>query len=71
MGSEEDDEFKEDDEEWDCEVAWLVNFANDAPAAEGEAVHEDIDYDLGDLLSKVLTLVNQVRVFFLLFSTSC
>jgi len=64
MGSEEDDEFEEDDEEWDCEVAWLANLANDAPAAEGDVVDEDIDYDPGNLLSKVLTLVNQIRVFF-------
>ena len=70
MGYEEDDEFEEDGEEWDCEVAWLANLANDAPVAEGEVVDEDIDYDLGDLLGKVLTPVNQVRVFFL-FSTSC
>ena len=61
---EEDDEFEEDDEEWDCEVAWLANLANDAPAAEGEAIDEDMDYDPGDLLGKVLALVNQVRFFF-------
>lgn len=62
--AEEDDEFEEDDEEWDCEVTWLANLVNDAPAAEGEAIDEDMDYDLGNLLGKVLALVNQVRFFF-------
>ena len=42
--AEEDDEFEEDDEEWDCEVTWLANLVNDAPAAEGEAIDEDMDY---------------------------
>ena len=62
-GDEEDDKFEEDDEEWDDEVAWLASLADDAPAVEGEEIDEDMDYDLGDLLGKVLALINQVRVF--------
>jgi hypothetical protein len=45
MGSEENDEFKEYEEEWDCEVAWLASLADDAPATEGELIDEFMDYD--------------------------
>ena len=62
-GDEGDDEFKEDDEEQDDEVAWLASLADGAPAVEGEEIDEVMDYDPGDLLGKVLALVNQVRVF--------
>jgi hypothetical protein len=62
-GDKEDDKFEEDDEEWDDEVAWLASLADDAPAVEGEEIDEDMDYDPGDLLDKVLALVNQVRLF--------
>ena len=60
---EEDEEVEEDDDEWDDKVAWLTSLADDSPAVEGEEIDEDMDYDPGDLLGKVLALINQVRVF--------
>src|SRR5882762_3664754 len=65
-GGEDDEEVEEDDDEWDDKVAWLASLADDPPAVEGEEIDEDMDYDPGDLLGKVLTLINQIRVCFFL-----
>jgi hypothetical protein len=61
MADEDNNEFEDDDEVLDDEEAWLASLVNNAPGIEGEEVDEDIDFDPGDLLGKVLALVNQVR----------
>ena len=63
---EEEEEVEEDNDEWDDEIAWLVSLADDASAVQGKEIDKDMDYDPGDLLCKVLTLINQVRVFYFL-----
>ena len=62
-----DDEFEDDDELLDNEEAWLASLVNDAPALEGEAVDEDMEFEPGDLLGKVLALVNQVQYYLLIY----
>ena len=59
----EDDEYDLDEEDdlLDDEVAWLASLVNEAAAPEWEEIDElEMDYDPGDLLGKVLALVNQV-----------
>ena len=65
--SDDDDEFEDDDELLDDEEAWLASLVNDAPALEGEAVDEDMEFEPGDLLGKVLALVNQVQYYLLIY----
>ena len=62
-GDEEDEGVEEDNDKWDDKVAWLASLVDDSPAVEGEEIDKDMDYDPGDLLGKVLALINQVRVF--------
>jgi hypothetical protein len=55
-----DEENFEDDPLLDDEVAWLASLVNEAAAPEDEEIDEEMDFDPGDLLGKVLALVNQV-----------
>ena len=52
-----DDEYDDDDE-----VAWLASLVNEVAAPEDEEIDDEMDYNPGDLLGKVLALVNQVSV---------
>lgn len=65
MDQEDDEEGEddEDDDEDDEELAWLASLGSEAPAVEGKEVDDDMDYEPGDLLGKVLALVNQVGSF--------
>src|ERR1700683_2336700 len=54
------DDFEEEDDLLADEVAWLASLVNEAAAPEDEEVDEDMDFDPGDLLGKVLALINQV-----------
>src|ERR1700685_2850114 len=54
------DDFEEEDDLLDDKVAWLASLVNETAAPEDEEVDEDMDFDPGDLLGKVLALINQV-----------
>jgi hypothetical protein len=71
MGKEGDDEYDFDTEDdlLDDETAWLASLVNEAAAPEDEEINDDMDYDPGDLLGKVLALVNQVSQFAFCVST--
>jgi hypothetical protein len=58
--ADDNNEFDDGDDEFDDELAWLASLVNEMPATEDEAVDEDMEFDPGDLLGKVLTLINQV-----------
>jgi hypothetical protein len=44
-------------------VEWLASLVNETPAPEDEEIDEEMDYDPGDLLGKVLALINQVSQY--------
>ena len=56
----EDDEGDkdEDDDEDDDEFEWLSSLAGNTPINNDMEVDEDMEFDPGDLLGKVLTLIN-------------
>ncbi|KIM73292.1 hypothetical protein PILCRDRAFT_15383 [Piloderma croceum F 1598] len=58
-----DGECDLDEQEYllDDEVAWLASLVDEAAAPEDKEIDDEIDFDPGDLLGKVLALVNQVR----------
>jgi hypothetical protein len=66
-GNDEDIGSDSDDDEDDDELAWLASLACDTPTDNDKEVDEDMEFDPGDLLGKVLALVNQVRFIFPLF----
>jgi len=51
----------QDDKEYDDEVAWLASLVDEGAAPEDE-IDDEMDFDPGDLLGKVLTLINQVSL---------
>jgi hypothetical protein len=53
-------DLDEEDNFLDDEVEWLASLVNEAPAPEDKEIDNEMDYDPGDLLGKVLALVNQV-----------
>jgi hypothetical protein len=55
-------DFKEEDDLLDDEVAWLASLVDEAAAPEDEEIDDEMDFDAGDLLGKVLALVNQVSL---------
>ena len=55
-----DDEYDLDEE--DNEVVWLVSLVDETAALEHEEIDDKHDFDPGDLLGKVLALVNQVSL---------
>ena len=55
-----DDEYDLDEE--DNEVAWLASLVDETAAPEDEEIDDEHDFDPGDLLGKVLALVNQVSL---------
>jgi hypothetical protein len=60
-----DDEKGDLDEEeglLDNEVTWLASLVDEAAALEDEEIDDEIDFDPGDLLGKILTLINQVSL---------
>jgi len=63
------DDFEEEDDLLDDEVAWLASLVNEAAAPEDEEVDEDMDFDPGDLLGKVLALINQVGLSVIYLNT--
>ena len=59
------DDEEYDDEEDDLlndEVAWLASLVDEGAAPEDEEIDDEMDFDPGDLLGKVLALVNQVSL---------
>ena len=52
----------QDDKEYDDEVAWLASLVDEGAAPEDEEIDDEMDFDPGDLLGKVLALVNQVSL---------
>jgi hypothetical protein len=56
-------DLDEEDDFLDDEVEWLASLVNETPAPEDEEIDEEMDYDPGDLLGKVLALVNQVSQY--------
>lgn len=50
---------KEDGDD-DDGIMWLTGLCNLRPASEGEEIDDVVDYELNDLLSKVLMIINQV-----------
>lgn len=44
----------------DDELEWLANLANKSPINADMEIDEDVNFDLEDLLGKVLALINQV-----------
>jgi hypothetical protein len=59
-----DDEEYDDEEDdlLDDEVAWLASLVDEGAAPEDEEIDDEMDFDPGDLLGKVLALVNQVSL---------
>ena len=63
--TEQDDEeydFEKEDNLLDDKVAWLASLVDEAAAPEDEKIDDKMDFDAGDLLGKVLALVNQVSL---------
>jgi len=52
----------EEDDDEDDEVAWLASLVDEGAAPEDEEIDDEMDFDPGDLLGKVLALVNQVSL---------
>src|ERR1700693_2630761 len=63
------DDFEEEDDLLDDEVAWLTCLVNEAAAPKDEEVDKDMDFDPGDLLGKVLALINQVGLSLICLNT--
>ena len=59
-----DDEEYDDEEDdlLDDEVAWLASLVDEGAAPKDKEIDEEMDFDPGDLLGKVLALVNQVSL---------
>ena len=55
-------DLDEEDDLVDDEVAWLASLVNETAAPEDEEIDDEMDFDPGDLLGKVLALVNQVSL---------
>jgi hypothetical protein len=60
IGSEGEDWDEGDDDDDNEELSWLASLANDTPADAKTEVDENMDFDPGDLLGKLLALINQV-----------
>ena len=52
----------EEDDLLHDEVAWLASLVDEGAAPEDEEIDDEMDFDPGDLLGKVLALVNQVSL---------
>ncbi|KIM75155.1 hypothetical protein PILCRDRAFT_13838 [Piloderma croceum F 1598] len=62
--TEQDDEeydFEEEDDLLDDEVAWLASLVDEVAAPEDKEIDDEMDFNAGDLLGKVLALINQVQ----------
>ena len=57
---EESDAEEEDEEEVEEDEDWTLDWTAMDELSEGEEIDEPIDFEPGDLLGKVLALINQV-----------
>jgi hypothetical protein len=57
-----DEEYDDEDDLLDDEVAWLASLVDEGAAPEDEEIDDEMNFDPGDLLGKVLALVNQVSL---------
>ena len=55
-------DFKEEDDLLDDEFAWLASLVDEAASPEDKDIDDEMDFDAGDLLGKVLALINQVSL---------